>query len=102
MIDFILILILCAMALYWWDTAYCNELALKSCRNHCSASEVQLLDNSVVRRRVWLRRNENGSVQLCRMYGFEYSENHDSRHYGYIVLLGRKVAEIRLESQPYH
>ena len=102
MIDFILILVLCAMAWYWWDTAYCNELALTNCRNHCNASEVQLLDGSVARRRVWLRRNENGSVQLCRLYGFEYSENHESRHNGYIVLLGRKVVETRLESQSYH
>ena len=99
MIDFILILILCATAWYWWDTFYCNELALNSSQQHCSATDVQLLDSSVVRRRVWLRRSETGSVQLCRLYNFEYSDDSETRHYGYIVLLGHKVAETRLESQ---
>ena len=102
MIDFILIVVLCAMAWYWWDTAYCNELALENCRRFCIASQVQLLDNSVARRRVWLRRNPYGRIQLCRLYGFEYSDNHDSRQHGYIVLLGRKVAEARLEPEPLH
>jgi len=102
MIDFILILTLCAMAWYWWDSAYCNELALTNCRTHCKAADVQLLDNSVVRRRVWLRRNENNNIQICRLYGFEYSDDMDSRHYGYIVILGHHLVEVRLETQQMH
>lgn len=102
MIDFILILFLCALAWYWWDTSYCNELAFKSCQSHCDAAGVQLLDNSVSRQRVWLRRSESGSLQLCRLYSFEYSDDSESRHYGYIVLLGHQVAETRLESQLMH
>ena len=99
MIDFILFLILCAIAWYWWDTSYCNELAFKSCQSHCEATGVQLLDGSVSRQRVWLRRSESGNVQLCRLYNFEYSDDSETRHYGYIVLLGHRVAETRLESQ---
>lgn len=102
MTDFILILILFGIAWYWWDTSYCNELAFKSCVTHCAAAEVQLLDNSVVRRRVWFRRSDEGNVQLCRLYHFEYSDDAESRHFGYIVLLGHRVAETRLESQQMH
>lgn len=102
MIDLILILILCALAWYWWDTSSCNELAFNSCQLHCAASDVQLLDSSVSRQRVWLRRSDAGSLQICRLYNFEYSDDRDSRHFGFIVLLGHQVAETRLESQQTH
>ena len=100
MIDFILILILCAIAWYWWDTSYCNELAFKTCQQHCTANSVQLLDNSVSRQRVWFRRGDTGNLQICRLYNFEYSDDRESRHFGFVVLLGHFVAEIRLESPP--
>jgi len=102
MIDIALIFLLCVVAWYWWDTTYCNELALQSCRTHCDASDLQLLDGSVVRRRIWLRRNETSAVQICRLYSFEYSDDSESRHYGYIVLLGHRVAETSLESHRLH
>ena len=102
MIDFILILALCATAWFWWDSAYCSELALINCRKQCEVANLQLLDGSVVRRRIWLRRNENSNLQICRLYGFEYSDGTDSRQSGYIVLLGHNLVEIRFEQQQVH
>lgn len=102
MTDFLLLLLLCAIAWYWWDTSYCNELALGHCRRYCEAADVQLLDASVVRRRVWLRRDDAGRVQLARIYSFDYYDGSDLRRAGYMVLLGRRVVETRLEPATLH
>jgi hypothetical protein len=82
---------------YWWDTLQCNELALQACRRRCEQKGLQLLDATVTRQRVWLRRNEHGRIQICRFYSFEYSvggnADYGDRVTGYIVILGRQVVE---------
>lgn len=102
MIDIALIVLICAIVWYWWDTAYCNELAYNSCRAHCEARNLQLLDNSVVRQRVWLRRNEANSIQICRLYNFAYSDDNESRQVGYILLISHQVVETHIESHQLH
>lgn len=98
MFDFFLIVSLSAALLYWWDTMRCNEIAVRHCQRTCDSASVQLLDSTISRQRIWLRRNENGRVQLCRLYTFEFSGDSESRHYGYIVLLGRRVGETRMDA----
>jgi hypothetical protein len=93
-----LILSLSAAIAYWWDTTRCNEIAAQHCRRMCETSAVQLLDSSVSRQRIWVRRNENGRVELCRLYSFEFSGDSQSRHFGYVVLLGRHVAETSMDA----
>lgn len=89
----LLIIILSGIIAYWWDTMYTNELALKVCRRLCQTSNVQLLEGTVMRQRVWLRRSLSLKVQICRLYSFEYSDDSQSRRYGYIVTLGHQVVE---------
>jgi hypothetical protein len=98
MIDEILLITLILAGIwYWWDTLQCNEIALAVCRQKCANAGLQLLDASVSRQRSWLRRGPGGSVQICRLYGFEYSEyqaiDYGQRKYGYIVLIGKQVVE---------
>jgi hypothetical protein len=91
-----LISLLLAIVAYWWDTTRTNEIALQSCRRICQSAGVQLLDASVSRQRVWLRRRPQGGIQLCRLYSFEYSQDNQNRQFGYIVLLGHQVVESRI------
>jgi hypothetical protein len=100
--DMLLIIILSGFIAYWWDTMYTNELALNACRQFCQASNVQLLDGTVMRQRVWLRRSQVMRVQICRLYSFEYSDDSESRLYGYIVTTGHQVAETRMRSHQLH
>lgn len=93
--ELILIGLLLAVGGYWWDTTRCNEIAFRYCRGLCERARVQLLDASVSRQRVWLRRSPAGGLQLCRLYSFEYSRDNLNRLYGYIVLIGREVVETR-------
>jgi hypothetical protein len=85
-----------AIIAYWWDTTRTNEIALQSCRRICQSTGVQLLDATISRQRVWLRRHPRGGVQICRLYSFEYSRDSENRQFGYIVLLGHDVVETRI------
>ena len=94
--DILIIGLLLAVVAYWWDTMQTNELALKACQRLCAGAEAQLLDSTVVRQRLWLRRSPSGGVQICRLYTFEFSDDNESRHHGYVVTLGHYVAESEL------
>ena len=95
--DLLLIILILAGIWYWWDTQQCNEIALFVCKKKCESAGLQLLDASVSRQRTWLRRGPNGSMQICRLYSFEYSDdqssNYGQRHQGYIVIIGKQVVE---------
>ncbi len=95
--DFIVLTALLAALAYWWDTTRCNELALAHCRQLCRQQGVQLLDGTIVRQRIWLRRTPHGGLQLCRLYSFEFSGDNESREYGYVVMLGHQVAESHMQ-----
>ena len=94
--EIVLIALVLAVIAYWWDTTRTNEIAMLSCRRICQTAGVQLLDATVSRQRVWLRRHPQGGIQLCRLYSFEYSQDNQSRQYGYIVLLGHQVVESKI------
>jgi len=94
--EIVLITLLLAIIAYWWDTARSNEIAMQSCRRICQSAGVQLLDATVSRQRVWLRRHPHSGIQLCRLYSFEYSQDNESRQFGYIVLLGHQVVESKI------
>ena len=91
--EIVFIGLLLAVVAYWWDTMRTNEVALQNCRRICQANGVQLLDATVSRQRVWLRRRPGGGIQICRLYSFEYSQDNENRQFGYIVLLGHQVVE---------
>ncbi len=96
---FFIIIILVAIW-YWWDTQQSNEIALSVCRQKCANAGLQLLDATVTRQRSWLRRGAKGSVQICRLYSFEYNGDsvleYGQREYGYIVLIGKQVVETKI------
>ncbi|PCI08725.1 MAG: hypothetical protein COB77_01665 [Gammaproteobacteria bacterium] len=104
--EIILILLILAGIWYWWGTQRCNEVALAVCRQKCNKANLQLLDATVIRQRTWLRRDIGGTVQICRLYSFEYTAGvglvvseesyFGAREQGYIVLIGKQVVETHL------
>jgi len=98
--DLLVIIVILAAIWYWWDTQQSNEMALHVCKSKCERIGLQLLDASVSRQRSWLRRGASGSIQICRLYSFEYSD-HQSNDYGqrlqgYIVIIGKQVVETNM------
>lgn len=100
--EILFIIALLAVIGYWWDTMVTNELAFQACKRICLNSQMQLLDSTVMRQRIWLRRSPSGGLQICRLYSFEYSEDNASRQNGYVVTIGHQVVETQMDSRQFH
>lgn len=83
---------------YWWDTVRTQELASKAGKRACQQAGVQILDDTVERKRQWLRRNTTGQIQLCRLYFFEFSSDGSERYQGRIVMFGQTVREVEMDA----
>lgn len=98
MSDILWLVFLGAGLWYWWDTVRTKEIArgagLRACRN----ANVQFLDDTVERKRLWLRRNTQGQVQLCRLYFFEFTSDGAERYQGRIVMFGQSLREVEMDA----
>ena len=103
--EILFIVLILAVIWYWWDTQQSNEIALAVCKQKCSRTGLQLLDATVIRQRSWIRRGPKGSLQICRLYSFDYfieashvgaETTFGERESGYIVLIGKQVVETNM------
>ena len=95
----LLLLLLAALAWFWWDSLQKREIALASARQACEHAGVQFLDASVALRKIRLRRDSDQRARLHREYGFEYSTEGDDRQTGRVWLLGGRVVDVILVEQ---
>ena len=98
MSDFLWLVLLGSGLWYWWDTVRTQEIARSAGKHSCQKNSVQFLDDSVERKRQWLRRNSEGRIQLCRLYFFEFTSDGSERYQGRIVMFGQAVREIELDA----
>lgn len=94
--DIALLLVFAFAAYAWWRAYAVKEIALAQTRRYCQAFDVQLLDESVVLRGVWLKR-DNGSWRLRRSYWFEFTTTGEQRYNGVTMMIGARVETIQLE-----
>jgi hypothetical protein len=59
---------------------------------------VQFLDDTVALKKLWLRRAEDGRLQLCRIFFFEFTSDGAYRYHGRIVLSGKQVREVAMDA----
>jgi hypothetical protein len=85
-----MLLLAAAGTLYWFSAAEARERARAHAQSACTRAGVQLLDGTVVLRRLRLRRGENGLL-LERRFAFEFSPDSVSRVQGWIDLRGRDL-----------
>ena len=95
--DLLWLLLVYLLAQHWWNSKGVKEIALKATQKYCREMEVQLLDQSISLRGLWLKRDDKGRLRFWRSYNFDFSSNGDDRYQGRIVLLGRRVESIQLE-----
>lgn len=76
--------------LYWFSAAEARERARAYAQAACARAGVQLLDGTVVLRRLRLRRAAEGLL-LERRFAFEFSPDSVSRVQGWIDLRGREL-----------
>lgn len=87
MSNLVAVLLLLLLGWFWLDSLRAREIALGICKAACEARELQLLDQTVVLRRLGLSWRGDG-IRLRRVYRFDFSEEGVGRHNGYLVLRG--------------
>ncbi len=95
--DLAWLLLFATGAYWWWRSSAVKESALRVARAHCRSFDVQLLDESVVLRGLWFKRDAGGSLRVRRSYTFEFTSTGDERYHGGIVMLGATLESVQLE-----
>lgn len=101
MADFWIVPALLTVVWFWVDSMRAHEWAMTVARRACAQHELQLLDETVALTRLRLGRDGNGRIAWKRRYGFEFSNEGDSRSTGVVELLGRRVIALHLEMGPF-
>jgi hypothetical protein len=93
----ILVVGLVAIAVvYWWRALAAREVALSAARRECERLGLQLLDDTVALRGLWMKRNRRGQQSLWRAYQFEFSVTGGERYLGRVIMLSDRVEQIDL------
>lgn len=92
----VLLLMLGAAIWFWYDTLRARELALGAAGELCRAQHYQLLDSTVSVQRTELVRSPDGYRQFRRTFQFNYSDDGDSRHVGFVIVRGNHVEQAGL------
>jgi hypothetical protein len=95
--DVMIAVLLVIFLMLWWNAQGVKQIALQAACSYCKKIDVQLLDETVVLRGFWLKRNARGHLCLWRSYDFEFTSTGDERYTGKVVLLGRAVEDIHLD-----
>lgn len=96
--ELLLIAVLLFIIWYWWQTMQCKEIARQAGSQTCRKNDVQFLDDTVEFKKAWLRRNESGRLQWCRLFFFEFSSDGAQRYQGRIIMLGKRVQEVEMDA----
>lgn len=91
------ILLLAALAWFWFENLGHREIAIIICKKICRQVNVQLLDDTVVLTRIRLRRGQSGQIILQRTYLFEFTDDGNLRQQGTLLLLGKQVELIEMQ-----
>lgn len=98
--DIILIALVLAAGGIWWHGQGIKARALGHVRRYCEQHDLQLLDESLVLRKLWPVRGVRGVMVLERTYFFEFSSTGEYRYRGTIQLQGYQLRSI--ETQTHH
>jgi hypothetical protein len=104
MFEILLLILILLFAWFWFDSVTKREIAIKIGRELAGRCHLQLLDETVACKKMWLRRNSNGHVKLLRIYEFEVSADGHSRLACHLQLLGKQLQnwDIPPYLQPVH
>ncbi len=87
-------LLVLAAIWFWYDTIKARDAGINAARQACAGHGVQLLDDTVVLKKLRPGRDDEGRVCLERVFSFEYSDTGDNRRRGSITTLGSEVTEV--------
>lgn len=94
--DLLLLAAFLSLLAYWWKAQGVKQLAFHAVKKHCKEMDVQLLDEGVVLRGFWFKRDDEGQLKVWRSYLFEFSSTGNERYQGRVIMLGLKIEQIEL------
>lgn len=97
--EFVLLLLLGALALAWFNNRKAQEIAVAHCRHVCKTAGLQFLDDVAPISRLKLVRNDGGTIRLQRIYSFDYATAQGDRRTGSLVMLGRRPMAWQIEGR---
>ncbi|MDH5368594.1 MAG: DUF3301 domain-containing protein [Gammaproteobacteria bacterium] len=97
--DIFILIILIALIYYWFDSIRAKEIATSHSRDACKKVLLEFLDETVVIKKVRLRRSSLGRLMFYREYQFEFTSTGEYRYKGMVKLLGKSL--IGIEMEPY-
>jgi hypothetical protein len=98
MFNLLILLTLCLLFFYWWHSGDFKALAMRFASQHCDQFELQLLDQSMVIKGLWLEKNPDGALSVRRRYQFEFSSTGEQRYQGVLTMVGLKLKLISIET----
>jgi hypothetical protein len=98
MTELILLVFFLALAWLWWDSMQAREAAVAAARAACESEGLQFLDDTVGIASLKPARNADGRLLLQRAYDFEFSDTGDNRVKGGVVMLGRRVILLNIQT----
>ena len=98
LMDLFWLLLIAGVILFWYRGLAVRERALAAVRRHCDEMNLQLLDQNVALRSLWIGRNAEGRLALRRRYNFEFTSTGDERYQGSVSFLGHRFEAIRTDA----
>lgn len=87
---------------YWFRALQVKERAFIAVKQHCAQMDVQLLDEAIYLRRLWIKRDERGQLCWWRAFYFEFTATGEDRYTGRVLMLGNKITDIQLAPHRLH
>ena len=97
-----IIIFLVAALFYWFDGIRAKENATIHAKAECKKVLIEFLDDTVLIKKVRLRRNAQGSLLIYREYEFEFSSTGEFRYKGMVRLLGKYLIDVEMEPYQFH
>lgn len=82
---------------YSWRAFQVKDRAYLAARRHCEQMQVQMLDQVVYLRRLWIKRSSSGRLGFWRAFYFEFTVTGGDRYQGRVLMLGRRIESVELE-----
>jgi len=82
---------------FWASNMRSRELALRLSAKACESVDVQFLDQTVSISRIGLGRSPRGTLNLQRVYSFEFTRDGSERWQGRVAMQGDQVKAIHLD-----
>jgi len=95
-------ILLVASLLYWLDSIRAKEIATQHAKSACKKVLLEFLDDTVLIKKVRLRRNVQGQLSIYREYEFEFSSTGEFRYKGQVRLLGKYLLDVEMEPYQFH